>query len=65
MFDVNNQWIHLNELYKLMESFFSKFLIHFRIFSRKQKHFQRGVNNDQITMCYISMDSSQQALQTN
>ena len=50
MFEVIHQLlIRLNELYKLMESFF-KFRIRVRIFGRKQ---------------YISMDLSQRALQTN
>ena len=33
-FDMH-QWIRLNELYKLMESFFFKFQIRFRIFDQK------------------------------
>ena len=32
-----HQWIRLNELYKLMESFFFKFRIRFRTFGRKPK----------------------------
>ena len=37
MFDVIHQWIHLNELYKLMERFFFKFRILFRTFGQKTK----------------------------
>ena len=33
--------------------------------NRKTIKFTRGVNINQSAMCYISMDSSQQALQTN
>ena len=68
MFDVVHQWIRLNELYKLLESFcfqisnsFSNIWPKTLIFSKEY----RGVNIDQIAMCYISMDSSQRALQTN
>ena len=45
------------------------FQIRFRIIGRKQKNIQtnykNGMNIDQIAMCYISIDSSRQALQTN
>ena len=60
IFDVMHYWFCLNELYKLMESFF-------QIFWGKPKFFQRikGRNIYQIAMCYISLDLSQQALQIN
>ena len=54
MFDVIHQWICLNELYKLMESFF-RIPNSFSnlIFDQKPKFFQkkRDVNTDQIAMC--------------
>ena len=37
MFDVIHQWIRLNELYKLMDSFFSNFESYF---SNQLKNFQ-------------------------
>ena len=46
--------------------FFFKF--RFRIFDQKQKKFSkewRVVNIDLIALCYMSMDSCEQALQTN
>ena len=62
------QWICLNELYKLLKSFF-KFQISFLNFGQKTKNIQKNrevaMCIDQIAMCYISMDLSQQALQTN
>ena len=67
MFDVMHQWICLNELYKLMKRFFqiSNSLSKFRPKTEKYSNEYRGVNIDQIAMCYISMDLSRQALQTN
>ena len=47
---------------------FFKFQIRFRIFGRKSKTFVielRGVNIDQIAMCYTSINLSGQALQNN
>ena len=48
-----HQWIRLDELYKVMESFFQ---IRFRIIGRKPKNGQtnRVGNIDQSAMCYIS-----------
>ena len=44
----------------------SLFQISLRNFGRKPKNIQKnGVNIDQIAMCYISMDLSQRAQQTN
>ena len=77
IFDVIHQWICLDELYKLLESFFSnKFKLVFELLTEDQKLYifrssannsakSKGVNIDQSAMCYISMDLSQQALQTN
>ena len=62
-----HHWIRLDELYKAMESFF-KFWLIFQIIGRKPKNIQtnsEGVNIDQISIFYISVDSSRQALQTN
>ena len=56
MFDVIHQWIRLNKLCKLIESFSQ---ISDLIFDRKPKFFQWGVNIDQIAMryiCYISVE---------
>ena len=57
-----HQWICLNELYELMGNFFF-FKFVFEFFGQKTKKFQKNI--DQIAMCYISMDLSRQALQTN
>ena len=61
------QRIRLNELYKIMESFF-QILNSFLNFWLKTENFQknsyRGVKIDQIAMSYISMDLTLQALQT-
>ena len=50
-----------------MESFFSNFEFVFELLAENRKYSNewRGVIIDQITMCYISMDSSRRALQTN
>ena len=51
--------------------FFSNFRIRVRIIGGKQKNIQRitrlglCVNIDQSAICYISIDSSQRAQQTN
>ena len=48
--------------------FFSNFKFVFEIFaknSEKDSNEYRGVNIDEIAICYISMDSSRQSLQTN
>ena len=59
------QGIRLNEFCQLMKSFF-KFRVRFRIFDRKPNFFKRIARYiGQIAICCISMDSSQQALQTN
>ena len=54
-------------MYKLMESFFLNFEYVFKLMPENRKILKRiaGVNIDQIAMCYISMDLSRQALQTN
>ena len=57
----------LNEFYKLMESLFSnlEFIFEFWPKTENYSNEQQGLNIDQITVCYISMDSFQRALQTN
>ena len=40
IFDVMHQWIRLNELYKLMESFFSNFKCIFELFAENLKNIQ-------------------------
>ena len=60
------QWICLDKLYKLMESFFfqiSNSFSNYWLKTEKYSREYRGVNIDQIPICYISIDSSQQALQ--
>ena len=60
------QWIRLNELYKLMGSLF-QISYSFSNFWPKTEHFSneyQGVNIDQITICYISMDLFQRVVQT-
>ena len=50
-----------------MESFFSNFEFVFELLAENRKYSNewRSVNIDQIAMCYISMNSSRRALQTN
>ena len=60
-----HQWISLNEFYKLMENFlffsnsFSNYLL------KTEKYSKRGMNIDQSTMCYLSIDLTWHALQIN
>ena len=62
-----NQWIRLNELYKLMESFFTNLKSVFELLAGTEKYSNKwqGGNIDLSAMCYTSMDLTRQALQTD
>ena len=63
MFDVIYQWIHLNELYKLMESFLSNF----EFLAENVNFLKRIARREYWANCNVLniMDFSQRALQTN
>ena len=62
MFGAIHQWIRLDKLCKLMGSFYSNFEFFFELMTKSEKYSNegQGVNISQISLCYISMDSSWQ-----
>ena len=63
IFDIIHQWICLNELYKLRESFF--FLILNELFSKNRKILKLIVNIDQSAICYIAINGFVSTRSTN
>ena len=65
------KWIRLDELYKLIETFFSNFKLILNYWQKPKKilNEKRAMNIDRSAMCnnmrYTSIDSSRHALQTN
>ena len=69
IFDVIDQWFHLNKLYKLANGkLSSNFKFIFKLLAENRKIFKRIMRHeyiDQISIHYISLDMSRPALQTN